>query len=309
MIGHASPKLEYGSQPPPSYNAQQQNLTAGAHSPSREAKRLFTEESLGAGRSILSHKTKRRPRSNAVFPPRTLFPNELPNLSLATTAIAMRLGALPSSLLLLVAAQVSAEQQQQQIERQPTLIRKMPLDSAEKLFDSYLAFAPLPETPPGRIAPRAFLNSHEAVLLAANSSALLSFRPAFRPSPSTASDVSDDDYAGWVLFRRAAAALAALQSRQWGCPAGTSSCAGIGYPYSCCHTGETCYKITDTGLGPVGCCPASATCGGTISTCGAGDLACPSSLGGGCCIAGYSCQGVGCTSPRGEKHMCVLCVY
>ncbi len=199
---------------------------------------------------------------------------------------------LPSSLLLLVAAQTAARQLPPV--RHPVSIRKMAPGSAEKLLDSYVAFAPLPAGGPGSIAARAFLDDREALLLAANSSAALSFRPAFRPSAVEQDEAARD---GLNLFRRAAAALAALQRRQWGCPSGTSSCAAIGYPYSCCHDDETCYQITDTGLGPVGCCPAGATCGGTISTCGAGDLACPSDLGGGCCIAGYVCAGVGCKYP------------
>lgn len=78
------------------------------------------------------------------------------------------------------------------------------------------------------------------------------------------------------------------------CPSGTNSCTSIGYPNSCCSSSQTCILIADTGLGPVGCCPAGSTCSGSISSCAAGNTACPSSLGGGCCIPGYTCSGVGC---------------
>lgn len=78
------------------------------------------------------------------------------------------------------------------------------------------------------------------------------------------------------------------------CPLGTNSCTNIGYPNSCCSSSQTCILIADTGLGPVGCCPAGSTCSGSISSCAAGNTACPSSLGGGCCIPGYTCSGVGC---------------
>ncbi|EPE04992.1 gpi anchored protein [Ophiostoma piceae UAMH 11346] len=106
----------------------------------------------------------------------------------------------------------------------------------------------------------------------------------------------DDGAAGIAheLYRRASEALAHLQRRQWSCPSGTASCSDIGYPYSCCSTGETCYAITDTGLGPVGCCPSGSTCGGAVTSCSPSSTACPSSLGGGCCIEGYECAGIGC---------------
>lgn len=95
---------------------------------------------------------------------------------------------------------------------------------------------------------------------------------------------------------RSAAALVALEKRQFRCIVGTESCAAIGYPNSCCPQGETCFQIQDTGLGPVGCCPSGRSCSGTISTCNAPNTGCPSELGGGCCIPGFACQGVGCKS-------------
>ncbi|CAK7564945.1 MAG: hypothetical protein SEPTF4163_002851 [Sporothrix epigloea] len=128
------------------------------------------------------------------------------------------------------------------------------------------------------------------------------FPPAYLPPFSIHQEASDSserhDNGGEIesfkLFRRAADALARLKRRQWGCPTGTTSCESIGYPYSCCSETEKCYKVTDTGLGPVGCCPEGETCGGAVSDCTSSSTACPESLGGGCCIAGYVCEGVGC---------------
>ena len=85
-----------------------------------------------------------------------------------------------------------------------------------------------------------------------------------------------------------------LVSRDFTCPAGTLSCAAISRPNSCCSSGLTCTIITDTGLGDVGCCSASFPCGGQVTSCPAGYTACPAIQGGGCCIPGYQCSGVGC---------------
>lgn len=213
------------------------------------------------------------------------------------------LASLPVSLLLLVGAQIATPQPR------PISIRKMPPDSNEKLLDSYLAFAPadlgFEPHQPSSIEARGALTERESLLLSANSSAQIPFRPAFgvhqEPpagdgSAAAAAAGAAQHAAAWAVFRRAAAALAALQRRQWSCPSGTSSCAAIGFQYYCCHTGEMCYKVT-SGAGPVGCCPSGATCGGSVGSCANGDTACPSALGGGCCIAGYVCQDVGCTSP------------
>ncbi|KAF4538957.1 hypothetical protein BFW01_g8250 [Lasiodiplodia theobromae] len=87
-----------------------------------------------------------------------------------------------------------------------------------------------------------------------------------------------------------------FEKRDYQCPTGTSSCASISRPNSCCPTDETCVIVEDTGLGDVGCCPAGSSCSGSVSQCnsGAGYTSCPESDNGGCCIPGYSCQDVGC---------------
>ncbi|GAM82857.1 hypothetical protein ANO11243_008430 [Dothideomycetidae sp. 11243] len=87
-----------------------------------------------------------------------------------------------------------------------------------------------------------------------------------------------------------------LFKRDFQCPTGTFSCSSIGQSNSCCSTGETCITVQDTGLGPVGCCPQGQTCGGAVASCNTaeGYSSCPGTPNGGCCIPGYSCQGVGC---------------
>jgi len=92
----------------------------------------------------------------------------------------------------------------------------------------------------------------------------------------------------------------ALMQRGFKCPSGTNDCSSIGAPDSCCGTGSSCVKISDTGFGPVGCCPSGQTCGGGISCdTSAGYTSCPESPNGGCCLPGYSCMGVGCECSQG----------
>ncbi|KAK4241601.1 hypothetical protein C8A03DRAFT_12108 [Achaetomium macrosporum] len=183
----------------------------------------------------------------------------------------------------------------------------MPPDQGAKFHHEYCAFpehehaafAPASSHKPvAAIAARSALESEDALRLAGNASAELPLRPPF--ALLSGPEFEDEDQRirppppAWDLFRRAASALASLQKRQWACPSGTSSCASIGYPNSCCRADETCVEVPDTGLGPVGCCPAGAACGGGISGCPDGSTTCGSEVGGGCCIPGFVCAGVGC---------------
>jgi hypothetical protein len=79
------------------------------------------------------------------------------------------------------------------------------------------------------------------------------------------------------------------------CPNGTASCTLLN-PNVCCFSGETCQTVEDLGtdLGNVRCCPDGQTCGDLPSTCAPGYSSCPNSLGGGCCIPGFTCFGDGC---------------
>jgi len=226
---------------------------------------------------------------------------------------------LPLSLWLLVAAQIEAQQ------LLPTAIRKMPADEGAKFHHEYCAFpehhhmADFTGNQDQNQGQRFSLDSPAAAQAArrwapddgvlgdtgatGNASLLLSYRSPISPhfDYSEADSLlpeKRDDAGGWNLFRRSRDALARLQRRQWSCPTGTKNCASIGFPNSCCETDETCVEITDTGLGRVGCCPAGATCGGTISGCADGNTACASEIGGGCCIPGFVCEGVGCEYPQ-----------
>ncbi|KAJ9156513.1 GPI anchored protein [Pleurostoma richardsiae] len=210
---------------------------------------------------------------------------------------------LPSSLLLLLTAQIEAQDAPAQ--RLPTAIRKMGLDSGEKFLHEYCAFSEYPEapSPQAALAARAaalpampadgLLSAEEESLLAANASAAIAYRAPLAPHSEPRGRQYRGFMAGWDAFRRAADAVARLERRDFACPTGTADCSGIGYPYSCCQTGLTCVEIEDTGLGPVGCCPSGVSCSGSIE-CTGDQEGCPSDMGGGCCIDGYVCEGVGC---------------
>lgn len=128
-----------------------------------------------------------------------------------------------------------------------------------------------------------------------NSSAILSFRPAFAIHEAD-SPTPPGLEAARSQYQRSSRALSALLKRAFRCPTGTSACTSISQPNYCCASSETCVTITDTGLGPVGCCPSGQTCEGTITHCAAGQTACAQSLGGACCVAGFVCFDVGCVS-------------
>lgn len=96
------------------------------------------------------------------------------------------------------------------------------------------------------------------------------------------------------LYRSPRAMLYRLEERDFRCPGDTASCTSINRTNSCCPTGETCQLITNTGLGDVGCCAVGQTCSAQVSSCQQGYKSCPGSSGGGCCIPGYDCVGIGC---------------
>ncbi|KAK1754805.1 hypothetical protein QBC47DRAFT_403214 [Echria macrotheca] len=229
---------------------------------------------------------------------------------------------LPHSLWALLALQLDAalSQQPQPDQPIPTAIRKMPPDQGAKFHESYYAFAPVPDQQqddPLRRRPRSPLPAIPDVILAR--SAALSgnsslspepgrfnfLLPPFavlsldEPEPESGPGVSEQNGGDSRRIRRsqqaaAAGVLAHLEKRQWACPTGTSGCGAIGYPNSCCQDGETCVLVADTGLGPVGCCPAGSSCAGNVMACTGGSTPCGSDVGGGCCIPGYVCQGPGC---------------
>lgn len=189
---------------------------------------------------------------------------------------------------------------------QPVGVRKMSGDPNEKFYPEYWGFS-------DHEMEQAILGigdgwalrqdySEEEEETYSNGSALLSFRPPF-PFHSEKEDSLSrrhilDTGRDWLERRNAEGTLATLKKRGFECVAGTSACTSINQPNLCCSTGETCYNITDTGLGTVGCCPSGATCGGEIS-CATGNTPCLVNntggyTGGGCCIPGFVCAGVGC---------------
>lgn len=211
---------------------------------------------------------------------------------------------------------VEGRDEQTPLERKPVGVMKMSDDPSQKFYLHYWGYEDdvpqidISEPPPGRLLrPR---DDDEEAMLLANSSTTISYRSPF------ALHTDDETFALHRLEARgrisgrdsaAAAALAALQKRQFACPTGTSDCSSIGYPNSCCGTDETCFKIEDTGLGPVGCCPNGDTCGGTISGCNSPNTPCAEHQGGdyeggGCCIPDYVCAGIGCKIVRSV----VLCL-
>ncbi|KAG6358676.1 hypothetical protein INS49_012194 [Diaporthe citri] len=127
---------------------------------------------------------------------------------------------LPASLLLLVAAQVG--QGLADAQRLPTAIRKMSPDAGEKLLHEYYAFGGEEEVAqvgtqaqPAMLA-KGVLDVEEEELLAANSSASVSFRAPFAPhfDPHLAARGDEGGASGWHLFQRAKDVVARLEKRQ-----------------------------------------------------------------------------------------------
>ncbi|KAF2155638.1 hypothetical protein K461DRAFT_274653 [Myriangium duriaei CBS 260.36] len=157
--------------------------------------------------------------------------------------------------------------------RQPIGVRKMSDDEGEMFFLDYWQLDPL--------ASRASIQSD---LTDTGNSTYQPFNPPLSPH--------SDSYHSSKSLRIAHQ----LFKRDFQCPTNTFACTSIGQPNNCCANGETCISVQDTGLGPVGCCPQGQSCGGAVASCNTaqGYSSCPGSPNGGCCIPGYSCQGVGC---------------
>lgn len=210
---------------------------------------------------------------------------------------------LPIPLLLLLSAQVTHVYAETQ--RLPTAIRKMGTDAGEKFTQEYFAFGDQDSVvqagtqTKAAVPAQGLLTAEEETLLAANSSASIAYRAPLAAHLYNNAGALDTRYIidPWEAFMNARNIKARLEKRDYACPTGTSSCSAIGYPNSCCQTGATCVKIADTGLGPVGCCPSSESCTGTIA-CSGDQQSCSSESfsGGGCCIPGWSCASVGCES-------------
>ncbi|RNJ53863.1 hypothetical protein D7B24_001271 [Verticillium nonalfalfae] len=202
---------------------------------------------------------------------------------------------LPTSLLLLVTSQAQSQQA-----RQPIAIRKLPLAASEKLLPEHFAFADSPAIDTDKAPP--FLSPREAVLadrlqLSVNEEQLIALNasdPSSRPyRPAFKLHEEEGRRDGWDLLRRAAEVLKVLEGRQT-CPGGMEDCSNVGAPNKCCMNGEVCVEVDNAAVGNVACCPEGAECGGPIGACPDGSPTCSTELGGGCCIPGFVCQGVGC---------------
>lgn len=184
------------------------------------------------------------------------------------------------SLLLLITAQVDSQL--------PTAVRKMSPDQNEKFFPEYVAFAEEEEgyvqavlSPREAVAALKVSREQEARLgLQTNSSMpyLAPYMPHMKEEPGQLRQ---------ELFRRAAEALSLLQGRQ-ACPGGMSSCASVGFSDRCCLSSEVCQVVPDSGGSIIACCPQGSTCSGPVGPCAADTTTCP---GGGCCVAGFQCEG------------------
>ncbi|KAI1344827.1 hypothetical protein F5Y15DRAFT_363736 [Xylariaceae sp. FL0016] len=206
---------------------------------------------------------------------------------------------LPPSLLLLLATQLRAQQQ-------PIAIKKMSPDDGEKFLPDYYAFAPDDAPWSGREAPlvarHALLTPDEEDLLAANSSAILAFRPPllrhydYTHQPASKRTPGDAGE-GIRFYRQARDALSRLQGRAFACPDDTHACTNIDQPNYCCTSGTECFVVSGSAeSGNVGCCPEGQNCGGSVGDCSSDSTACPAAVGGGCCIPGFVCASVGCVA-------------
>ncbi|RBR15809.1 uncharacterized protein FIESC28_07210 [Fusarium coffeatum] len=167
----------------------------------------------------------------------------------------------------------------------PTAIKKIAPGSSDKLLREHLAFAPLQVLSPRDAAASAisFLDQQDEEFLKLNGTERF-YRPAFAPHSEESRD---------GMLRRAAEALALLQRRS-SCPKGMNICSNISPEVKCCQEGTNCVDVGDSVPGGVACCPDGASCGGGVGSCPDDAASCPEELGGGCCIPGYVCQGLGC---------------
>ncbi|KAG6208791.1 hypothetical protein E4U35_008064 [Claviceps purpurea] len=152
------------------------------------------------------------------------------------------------------------------------IIKRQPPNSHDKILAEHLEFALSPSPP----SPLEYADAARF------------FLPAFAPHQD---DVVDGgDHRARSLSQRAY------------CPAGMNSCDSSGSPTKCCPEGTHCQLVPDSDVGHIACCPSGSTCGGGVGQCPAGAVSCAASLGGGCCIAGYVCQGDGCVLSASATH-------
>ncbi|KAL3425808.1 GPI anchored protein [Phlyctema vagabunda] len=137
--------------------------------------------------------------------------------------------------------------------RTPVGVMKMGVDEGEKFFPEYWQFeGELEHANQAPLRPRTL---EEEARLLLNTSTSPAYNPPFALHSTGSKGLNMQELKPRAPgARQAAAVLALLQRRDYQCPTGTTDCSAIGFPNSCCTTGETCYEIQDTGFGGVGCC-------------------------------------------------------
>jgi hypothetical protein len=181
---------------------------------------------------------------------------------------------------------------QRRLQQQPAAgVKKMSDDPGEMFFLDYWSFASQADGNTTTSSIRAAGQTYQLRTQHSNDSLSISFE---QPFPLH----SNREIAGSSIFPRHLRSPLfeqSLNKRGFQCPSGTAACTALN-PNVCCAVSETCVTVQDTGtgLGTVGCCPNGETCAGTLSVCPSGYTSCPSNPGGGCCIPGYTCFGVGC---------------
>ena len=179
-------------------------------------------------------------------------------------------------------------------EARPIAVRKMSDDEGEMFFPEYWTFEAssqdnvnMPQNPT--------LDKRKPVLPPPDheSSDLLLQNASILP-PLQAPFALHSNEPILPLLRR----LIPLQARQFGCPANSNPCTNIDRPNSCCPADQMCQRITNTGNGDVGCCAIGQSCSQELTSCQDGYESCPGAQGGGCCVPGSSCMGIGCKSAR-----------
>lgn len=193
---------------------------------------------------------------------------------------------LPASLLA-IASQASCSAAV--AERSPTALRKLAPDANEKIFPQHLAFASL-SFGDAALAAHQFLDAQDASSQPQRQRQQQQHQPRpYRPAFARHHTETEDN-----ALRRAAEALALLQRRAAACPSGMTGCSAIGQPNKCCQDGTVCTRVDDASVGGIACCPHGSSCGGRVGACPPDATSCAADLGGGCCIPGYVCQGMGC---------------
>jgi len=184
----------------------------------------------------------------------------------------------------------------------PVRVRKMSGDQGEMFSPSYWGFDTDEQTSPNQALGKRKSDTgngdSQCIDLRSNSTLL----PPLRAPFSLHSLQQSNPVRHHLLH--APRTLFSIDKRDFQCPSGTAACRSINQPNSCCPSGSTCELLTSGGSGAVGCCTAGQTCSQEVASCQEGYTSCPGDSGGGCCVPGYSCMGVGCMYISCQSSCC-----